>query len=84
MSGPMTNSKAESENWILLYAETIGFTYQDLMDGTEEFLTKGEYLIRGGDLDGVALPKEFWDHYETATGTKVPPNKREHFFSCVC
>ncbi len=33
---------------------------------------------------GTIIGPGFWDHYETVTGEKVSPDKRDNFFSCSC
>jgi hypothetical protein len=44
----------------------------------------GEYWVDGGKFEGESLPEEFWDHYESVKGKKVPQAHRGSFFSCSC
>lgn len=43
-----------------------------------------DYLhFDGRDAHGE-IPREFWDHFEIVTGTKVHPDHRAGHFSCSC
>ena len=79
-----------AEKWIREYARDIGLDYEDLMDGAASWLHSkkgggwGDYLVRGGLLEGMSTKPEFWTHYATVTGKDVPEEHRESFFSCSC
>jgi hypothetical protein len=75
---------SESERYIHDLAEQVGFSYKRLMEGARAALEYDDYLVGGNDMQGVSTPPEFWDHYEKVTKEKVPPNKRNNFFSCSC
>lgn len=72
----------DSKTWIKEFANSVGLTYDGLMQGAEEWEDSEEYLIRGGLLEGKSVPDEFWDHYEKVTGVSV--TRRGSFFSCSC
>jgi hypothetical protein len=75
-----------SELWLRNFAQkgAVGMGYQELLDAAKAYLESGDYLNEGGRWEGVYTPDDFWDHYETVTGTKVPLVKRGNFFSCSC
>ncbi len=56
----------------------------DMIEGAENFLESGAYLSQGERWEGVSVPDEFWNHFETLTGRKVPSRERDSFFSCSC
>jgi hypothetical protein len=76
--------KAISKQWIVDYADRIGLSYDQLMEGAREKIDYDEYLVYGGQLEGMSTDHDFWEHYENVTGTTVDPNKKENFFSCSC
>ncbi len=82
--GPDDASKEASRTWIERYADSIGVVYDELMEAAREHLYHGSYLVRGSLLEGVYTDPEFWSHYQMLTGTFVPEDKRENFFSCTC
>jgi len=73
-----------SEKWVREFAETVGLSYERLMDGAKTFVESGDYLCEGGLLEGESVPEEFWSHYENITGTVVPENSKDNFFTCRC
>lgn len=73
-----------SEQWIRDFAEQLGLTYTDLMDGASDWIRWGSYLNRGGLLEGEHVPDVFWSHYETVTGEQVKESDRGTFFTCSC
>lgn len=73
-----------SETWIREYADSVGLTYADMMNGARDWLSHGEYLSRGSLLEGVRVPDDFWRHYEKVTGAVVPERDQESFFTCSC
>lgn len=83
-------SKAQSESWIRHFAQSVGLSYEVLMNGARAWVYSqekdrwGEYLVLGGLLEGESVPDEFWPHFEAVTGTTVPKDHQESFFSCSC
>lgn len=78
------NETTAHHKWVTEYAEDIGLSYKELMEGADEFVSRGDYLCKGGTLEGVTTSPEFWDHYEALTRKKVAKGKRASFFSCSC
>jgi hypothetical protein len=73
-----------SEVWLRDFAADAGLSYEELINAAKRYLEYDDYLCQGGRWDGFDTPDEFWDHYETVVGTKVPLEKRGSFFSCSC
>lgn len=44
----------------------------------------GDYLVKGGLLEGVSPPNEFWDHLSNYLGVPIENSKRNNFFNCSC
>lgn len=78
----LTFEQQRSEDWIRGYAVELGISFEDLMEGADAHLRHGDYLVKGGTLEGEYTKDEFWDHYEVLTGTTV--KERGNFFSCSC
>ncbi len=55
-----------------------------MIRGANDYLDSGEYLCEGGRWEHISVPDEFWPHFETLTGRKVPDANRGNFFSCAC
>ncbi len=72
--------KAASVRWINEYSHQVGLSYEELMDGAEEYQKDGD-LTSTGDRDEDTDPA-FWDHWEIVTGRKV--DHRDNFFRCAC
>jgi hypothetical protein len=66
------------------WAESIGLSYEEVIQGAHGFLDHDDYISEGGRFEGVSLPTDFWDWFELATGRPVLANERGHFFSCSC
>lgn len=79
-----SGEETESHAWARSFADHCGLTFWDLMSAAEAYLDSGDYLSDGGRFEGVGVPDEFWDHYESITGRKVSPRERGTFFSCAC
>jgi hypothetical protein len=73
-----------NELWLQDFADNVGLTFAELMEGAKDWIDDGDYLNRGGLLAGVDVPPSFWTHYEAVTGRKVPAKKQQNFFSCSC
>lgn len=74
----------ESRQWIYRFATGLGLDYEELIEAAGDYLNHGDYLVKGGDLEGEYVPDEFWDHYQVVKKEKVDENDRGSFFSCSC
>ena len=74
----------EARAWIYNFAESVGLDYDELIEAAGDYLSHGDYLVKGGDLEGEYVPDEFWDHYQVVKKEKVDENDRGSFFSCSC
>lgn len=74
----------KSRQWVLRFANGLDLDYDELMDAASDYLDCGEYLVKGGDLEGCSVPDEFWDHYQIIKEEKIDENDRGSFFSCSC
>ena len=72
------------EKWVTDFAEGMGSTYQEIMDGADAYLLRGDYLVRGGVFEGYHIPDEFWDKYEAIKRKKVREEDKGSFLSCSC
>jgi hypothetical protein len=72
------------EKWVTDFAEDMGSTYQEIMDGADNYLQSGDYLVRGGTFEGHSIPDEFWDKYEAIKRTKIKDDDRGTFIGCSC
>lgn len=81
---PMFNQKSVSQAWIEQFCIEVDCPYDRLMQGAKDFLEYDEYLCEGGRWEGVGVPDEFWEHYQTVTGEIIAPEKRGSFFTCTC
>lgn len=79
-----------SKSYIADLADSVGISYQRLIDGAEDWVCSkkndrwGEYIVGGGEMEGESVPDEFWEHYEVVTGNEVLEEHRGSFFSCSC
>jgi hypothetical protein len=72
------------EKWISDFADSIGSNFNELMQGAEDYLKHGDYLVRGGVFEGYSIPDEFWDKYEIIKRIRIEENDRGTFLSCSC
>ena len=72
------------EKWISDFADNIGSNFGELMQGAEDYLKHGDYLVRGGTFEGYSIPDEFWDKYEIIKRQRIEENDRGTFLSCSC
>jgi len=86
VSSPVEDAseKASAEKWLRWYADKLDVGFRDLVESAAVFLKYGDYMVRGGTLEGVSTSEEFWEQYAAYTGDEVPEDKRENFFSCSC
>ncbi|MNR26211.1 hypothetical protein D3C85_1434070 [compost metagenome] len=73
-----------AREWIFSFADDHDLNYDELMEAADDYLNHGDYLVKGGDLEGCYVPDEFWDHYQIIKKEKVEENDRGSFFSCSC
>jgi len=77
-------------NWIEKYADGLGLDVDELIDYADDWVRaskkghSGNYLVKGGLLEGEYVSDEFWDHYEIYRGVEVSYDDRGSFFSCSC
>jgi hypothetical protein len=85
-SDPGDGEKAKRR--IETIAAALDLTYTALMRGAKEWLDYEEYQTEiGREHWRDTFPiycEEFWKCYEIVTGTPVPEEKRQQFFSCSC
>ncbi len=78
-----SDSRSPAQEWVKTYALNLGLTYNEIMEGAADWVNGGEYLNKGGLLEGQYLNQEFWTHYQVLKGT-VPEEKKQSFFTCSC
>jgi hypothetical protein len=69
---------------IMVIANDLDLTYEELMDAAKSWLDHGDYLCDGDKFESAYLAGNFWDDYEKIMNTEVPGDKRANFFSCAC
>lgn len=72
------------EVWITKWAEGLGSTFTEVMDGADDWIREGRYLCRGGTFEGEYVPEEFWEKYEVVKKCRVEEKDRSSFFTCSC
>lgn len=85
-TGAATPAKPDSASLVFLHnmAAEAGISYGRLMDGAEEYLESGEYIIGREHMEGSYAGDEFWEHYQRVTGKVIPSEKQGNFLSCSC
>lgn len=73
-----------SIQWLREYADELRVSYKDLMSHAKDYVEHGEFWNEGSKFDGEYLKEDFWEHYQRATGERIPKNKQDSFFSCSC
>ena len=70
-------------NW---HGGVNNISYEELLAAARLYLEKGEMTPEYGALEWSNLlcdvEKEFWGHYQRATGTEVPEGQDTGFFEC--
>lgn len=89
----------QSKQWIEDYAARLSgedyeygyvtITYDELMEYAESWINPtsqwgGDYLVKGGLLEGCSTDSDFWKHFEIITGKKPAGDDKPNFFSCSC
>jgi hypothetical protein len=91
---------AEAYEWIKAYAKSISRDGYDEDYGSQEITAEelistasnniqnkdgwGDYISKGGLLEGMSVDSTFWDKLSIIKGIEIPANKRNNFFSCSC
>ncbi|QOI72523.1 hypothetical protein pEaSNUABM50_00533 [Erwinia phage pEa_SNUABM_50] len=81
---------AEAFTWIDNYADNLGLNVEELIDYADSWVNSqkrgsfGEYLCKGGLLEGEWVSDEFWDNYDVYRSTKTLDEHRGSFFTCSC
>lgn len=85
---------AEAYEWLKAYAKSLSGEWRgSYMTITPEELIStamkniegndwGEYIERGGLLEGMRVESMFWDKLSVLKGIEIPIDKRNSFFSC--
>ena len=69
--------KNKSRLWIEAFAQRIGRSYDELMEGA------AQQSLYWGEDDYPSFEMAFWDHWEVVTGKTRPPGA-DDFFRCAC
>jgi hypothetical protein len=80
----LSEEQIAAKEYLTDFAESIGRTYQQLIEAATDYIQSGETWSGGSGFEGLSCGDEFWDHYEKITGVRVDPNERSSFFSCSC
>jgi hypothetical protein len=77
--------KLDAERYIREEADRLGLSYEEIMDGADNYQRYGEYMIDGGrwEGEGLADADKFWTAYEKVTDKEITGD-RYSFFSCSC
>lgn len=77
--------KLKAKIWLEDFAEEIGISYKELMQGAENHIDHGGYVTLNYDTPDVVYKKasEFWKHYEIMSG-QSPSDAEDMFFTCAC
>lgn len=82
--------EADAWKWINNYADGLGLDVGELMDYADMWVDArrrgswGEYLCKGGDLEGEYVSDEFWDNYDIVRDRSTDDDERGSFFTCSC
>ncbi len=86
-----SDGNSEKERAIVRLREIAAATdigYDHMMKAAGDWVHWGDYTTQMGYESWrdnfPTFVNEFWPLYEIVTGTTVPPEKRESFFSCSC
>lgn len=87
----------EAYKWIVGYAESLSDDDPEYTVTAEELIeygcgfyhsnlhgTWGDYLCKGGLLEGVSVSDEFWDKLGILKGVHIDSEYRGSFFTCSC
>lgn len=83
-SAAPSTEKASARAALERIASECDADVDQMIEAANDYLDHGAYLSHGGRWEGVSVPDEFWPHFETLTGRKVPTDERGSFFSCSC
>jgi len=81
--------KAESEKWLRDFADEADLSYGEVISAAEDWIGWEEFYVQNDredarDAMGRHGAETFWHHYQVVTGTEVPEEKQQWFFSCSC
>lgn len=83
-------SSDDAYSWMDNYADGLGLDVDELIEYADDWVrsqrngTWGNYLVKGGLLEGEYVSDEFWNQYEIYRGENVTDSERGSFFSCSC
>lgn len=78
---PEIDEKNSSVIWMENYASNINISYDELIEGMNNYIKCGQSFSKGGKFEGInKIPEKFWDHYYNITGK----HGHGHPFSCSC
>lgn len=86
----LCNLQDQAWEWIQKYADGLGLDVNELMDYADDWVscerkgTWGNYLCKGGDLEGEYVSDEFWDNYDIVRQDDTTVLGRGSFFTCSC
>lgn len=81
---------ADAWAWIDNYCDGLGLDTGEMMDYADSWVsaerrgTWGDYLCKGGDLEGEYVSDEFWDMYDIVRDDDTTHKGRGSFFTCSC
>lgn len=87
---PESRKESDAWEWINNYANGLGLDTDELMDFADMWVDArrrgswGEYLCKGGDLEGEYVSDEFWDNYDIVRDRSTNDDERGSFFTCSC
>lgn len=83
------SEKEVAWRWIHNYADGLGLDVDELMQYADNWVASerrggwGDYLCKGGDLEGEYVSDEFWDNYDIVRDESTD-SERGSFFTCSC
>ncbi len=80
--------QADAEKWLRELGEKYDYSYQDLVKAGVDFIDKGTYLTRDGNLDITNYwnddeHQKYWECIHLITG-KEPNDRSDAPFTCSC
>lgn len=83
-TGYSSSDRREAQTWIEDYASELGISFNELVDGLEDYLANGSYFSLGSTFDGIQTNHTLFAKYEIWKNCKIPDDMKEDFFSCSC
>jgi len=78
--------KEKSKQWLMAQCEPLGITFEEMTDPYFDAINSGyvkTYQNESGRDHWFEIEEDFWKHYETYMGIKVPEEDRGGF-TCSC